>query len=102
MIVTDDAELAARCRSLRNLCFEPARRFLHQELGTNARMTNLQAALGLAQVERMPEILDRKRSMGRAYEARLSGHRSIELQVQREWARGVYWVFRFVLADDVP
>ena len=50
----------------------------------------------------MPEIVERKRRMGRAYEARLAGVTSIELQVQREWARGVYWVFGLVLADDVP
>lgn len=102
MIVTADAARAERCRSLRNLCFQAGRRFLHEELGTNARMTNLQAALGLAQVERMAEIIERKRWMGRAYEERLAGLGPIELQVQREWARGVYWVFGFVLADDVP
>ena len=51
MIVTDDDALAARCRSLRNLCFRPPRRFAHEELGWNLRMTNLQAALGIAQLE---------------------------------------------------
>ena len=48
MIVTDDDALADRCRSLRNLCFKPEQRFLHDELGWNFRMSNLQAALGLA------------------------------------------------------
>jgi perosamine synthetase len=102
MIVTDDARLAARCRELRNLCFQPKRRFFHEELGTNARMTNLQAAIGVSQVERMPRILERKRWMGRAYEERLRDVAAIELQVQEDWARGVYWVFGMVLADDVP
>lgn len=102
MIVTSDVQLAARCRSLRNLCFQSGRRFVHDELGTNARMTNLQAAIGVSQVERMPEILERKRRMGRAYEERLGGLSSIELQVQEPWARGVYWVFGLVLADHVP
>src|SRR5438105_13507940 len=51
MIVTDDSELAERCRSLRNLCFQAKRRFVHEELGWNLRFTNLQAALGLAQLE---------------------------------------------------
>src|SRR6185312_1102755 len=48
MLVTDDDELAERCRSLRNLCFQPGRRFIHEELGWNLRMSNLQAAVGVA------------------------------------------------------
>jgi perosamine synthetase len=102
MIVTSDAALAARCRSLRNLCFQSQRRFVHEELGTNARMTNLQAAIGLSQVERMPEIIERKRRMGRAYRERLADLEMLELQVEQEWARSVYWVFGLVLRDDVP
>jgi hypothetical protein len=50
MLLTDDDRLAERCRSLRNLCFQPEKRFVHEELGYNFRMTNLQAALGLAQL----------------------------------------------------
>jgi perosamine synthetase len=102
MIVTSDAALAERCRALRNLCFQPKRRFVHEELGTNARMTNLQAAIGLGQVERMDEIVARKRNIGHAYEARLRDVAGVELQVQEPWARGVYWVFGLVLAGDVP
>src|SRR4029077_10879234 len=48
MVVVDDPALAERCRALRNLCFKKERRFVHDELGWNMRMTNLQAALGLA------------------------------------------------------
>src|SRR6185437_15595635 len=57
MIVTDDEALAARCRSLRNLCFRPGQRFVHDELGWNFRMTNLQAAVGVAQLERLDEFV---------------------------------------------
>jgi perosamine synthetase len=46
MIVTDNEELAERCRSLGNLCFQPQKRFVHEELGWNFRFTNLQAAVG--------------------------------------------------------
>lgn len=102
MIVTSDPMLAARCRSLRNLGFQSQRRFVHEVLGTNARMTNLQAAIGVSQVERMAEIVERKRWMGRAYEMRLGGLDTIELQVQEVWSRSVYWVFGLVLADHVP
>ena len=50
MIVTDDPVIAERCRSLRNLCFKPEQRFVHEELGWNFRMTALQAAVGVAQL----------------------------------------------------
>jgi perosamine synthetase len=50
MVLTDDVELADKARSLRNLCFQPGRRFYHDELGFNFRITNLQAALGLSQL----------------------------------------------------
>jgi perosamine synthetase len=53
MILTDDDKLAETCRSLRNLCFQPHQRFVHERLGWNLRMTNMQAAVGLAQLERL-------------------------------------------------
>src|SRR5580765_2438022 len=55
MVLTDDDRLAERCRSLRNLCFQPGRRFVHEELGWNFRLTNMQAALGVAQLERLDD-----------------------------------------------
>ncbi len=61
MLVTDDEQLAMDCRSLRNLCFQPKKRFVHERLGWNYRMTNLQAALGLAQLERLDEFVQSTR-----------------------------------------
>ena len=60
MILTDNDQLALTCRSLRNLCFQPQQRFVHERLGWNMRMTNLQAALGVAQLERLDEFVVRK------------------------------------------
>ena len=71
MVVTDDAKLAERARSLRNLAFRRDQRFLHTELGYNFRMTNLQAAIGLAQVERIDDHVTRKRRMAELYGERL-------------------------------
>ncbi len=93
MVLTDDEQLAQRLRFLRNLAFEPGRRFLHRELGFNFRLTNLQAAIGLAQVERIDETVARKREIGMRYEAGLGGLAGIRLQTQRGWARSVYWMF---------
>lgn len=103
MIVTDDSRLADRCRSLRNLCFQPQKRFVHEELGWNLRMTNLQAALGLAQLERLDEFVERKRQMGRDYTQRLSGTPGLELPLPAtEYANNIYWVYGLVLQDEVP
>jgi perosamine synthetase len=103
MIVTDDVALAERCRSLRNLCFQPQKRFIHEELGFNLRFTNLQAALGLAQLERLDEFVSRKRSMGARYTELLADMNQIELPLQAtDYARNIYWIYGVVLKDDVP
>lgn len=100
MVLTDDENLAEKARSLRNLCFQPNRRFYHEELGFNFRLTNLQAALGVAQLERMAEIIERKRWMGSEYDRRLRGIKSLQLPVEESWAKNVYWMYGTVLSED--
>jgi len=103
MVLTDDSCLAERCRFLRNLCFKPERRFVHDELGYNFRMTNIQAALGLAQLERLGEFVARKRAMGRRYTELLAGTPGLELPMAKTpYADNIYWVYGIVLADSVP
>jgi perosamine synthetase len=103
MIVTDDDHLAQKCRSLRNLCFQPQRRFVHEELGWNLRFTNLQAAVGLAQLERLDEFVLRKRNMGKLYTELLVDIPAIELPLAKtDYADNIYWVYGLVLKEDVP
>jgi perosamine synthetase len=103
MIVTDDQRLSDRLRGLRNLCFQPSRRFVHEELGWNLRMTSLQAALGVAQLERLTTSVSRKRAMGRHYNELLAGTPGIELPpTATEYAQSVYWVYGLILQDQVP
>ncbi len=103
MVLTDDDSLAARCRSLRNLCFQSQKRFVHEELGYNFRMTNLQAALGVAQLERLEEFVVRKRRMGQIYTERLLRVEGLELMpLATDYAENIYWVFGIVLKDEVP
>jgi perosamine synthetase len=103
MIVTDDQQLAERCRSLRNLCFIPERRFVHEELGWNFRMTNMQAALGLAQLEQLDEFVKKKRRMGTIYTERLKDIRGLQLPKRAtDYAENIYWVYGIVLHDEVP
>ncbi|RZF24866.1 DegT/DnrJ/EryC1/StrS family aminotransferase [Paraburkholderia sp. UYCP14C] len=103
MIVCDDDELAARARSLRNLCFKTERRFVHEELGWNYRMSSLQAAVGLAQFENLDAHVTRKRDLGRRYEGLLRGVPGIELApVALPYAENIYWVFGVMLDDSLP
>jgi perosamine synthetase len=97
MALTNDAAIAERMRSQRNLCFRPERRFYHTELGNNFRLTNLQAAVGVAQIERIDEIVARKRRMGNRYTAQLEGLARLQLPVEQPWARAVYWMYAVVL-----
>jgi perosamine synthetase len=102
MIVTDDDQLAERCRSLRNLCFLPGKRFVHEELGWNFRMTNLQAALGVAQLEQLDRNLARKREIGRRYDELLTGVPGLQLPLPRtDYAENLYWVYGVVLDDEI-
>lgn len=102
MILTDDECLAERCRSLRNLCFQAKKRFVHEELGWNFRMSNLQAAVGFAQLERLDGFVARKRRMGAAYTELLSDMPSLQLPVAKtDYAENIYWVYGLVLGDDL-
>ena len=103
MILTSDDGIAERCAGYRNLCFVPPRRFVHEDLGWNYRMCNLQAALGLAQLEKLDRALEIKRWMGGLYQDLLRDVAGIQLPRDRTpWAENGYWVFGVVLNDDVP
>ena len=99
MVVTDDEALAERLRSIRNLGFNSRRRFHHEELGFNFRLTNIQAALGVAQLERMDEIVQRKREVAALYSAALAGVDGLTLPPEEPWARSVFWMYGVVLDE---
>jgi len=101
MIVTDSDELMKRCRDLRNLCFRNDQRFVHYNLGWNMRMTNLQAAIGLAQLERLDEFIMIKKNMGKLYTHLLSSIGCLQLPVpSTEYASNHYWVYGVVIDPD--
>jgi perosamine synthetase len=100
MIVTDSDELAQQCRDLRNLCFQSKNRFVHERLGWNMRMTNMQAAIGLAQLERLDEFIVIKRNMGSYYQELLGDINCIQLPIEKSsYAENIYWVFGIVLNE---
>jgi perosamine synthetase len=100
MVLTNNSSYAEKLRGLRNLCFQPQRRFYHTELGFNFRLTNMQAAIGLAQTERIDAIVARKRWMGEAYTEQLQNIPGLQLPVEESWARQVYWMYGVVLDES--
>ena len=100
MLLTNSDAYADRARKLRNLCFEPGRRFVHNELGFNYRLTNMQAAIGLAQVEKIDSLVKRKIEIGRYYLAALKVVADIQLPVERQWAKNVFWMFGLILDES--
>lgn len=102
MVVTDDEELAERCRMLRNLCFRKDIRYVHDEISDNYRFTNLQAAVGLAQLERLDEFVARKRAMGKYYMEQLKDIDGLVLPVEKtDYADNIYWVYGILLDRQV-
>ena len=102
LVAADDPALAETCRSLRNLCFKDPR-FVHDRIGWNMRLTNLQAAVGLAQVERLESLIARKRRMGARYRRLLADLGGVQLPLARtDYAENVYWVYGLVLGDEIP
>lgn len=98
--LTDDSKIAERMRSLRNLCFLPDERFVHYHLGFNFRITNIQAAIGLAQLERIDNLVRKKRWIGSKYKEllkELEDKNIINLPVEKSWAKSTYWMFGIVL-----
>jgi perosamine synthetase len=100
ILLTDDLEVAEKCRLKRNLHFTPERRFVHDEISGNYRLTNLQAAVGLAQLEKLESTIEKKKKLGRLYNEILGG--SEKLQTPLEGTQGYenhYWVYGVVLKD---
>ncbi len=102
MLVCNDGNIAEQCKKMRNLAFEPqGRRFIHHELGWNYRMTNLQAALGVAQLENMEYHIQRKREIGKLYRAHLKNVVGFQLPLEKtNYAENIYWVFGLVADSE--
>jgi perosamine synthetase len=101
MILTNNEEYAEKAKSFRNLCFRKERRFYHTEMGNNFRLTNLQAAIGLAQLERIEELIEKKRWIGKMYTERLKDLEGVQLPIEEPWAKNVYWMYGIVLDENI-
>jgi perosamine synthetase len=97
MIVTNDDTAAERMRLLRDHGMSHERRYWHTVLGYNYRLTSLQAALGVAQMERIDDIIAAKLRIAQQYRAGLSGIPGITLPACAPWARNVYWLYSILV-----
>jgi len=101
VVVTDDPIIEERCRQYRNLCFNDEKRFWHHELGWNYRMTAMQAALALSQLQRVEELVSTKRAMGERYRSALAELREFATAPeQTSYCSNIYWVFGLVVKPN--
>ena len=99
MVVTRDAELARKVRLLKGQGMDPRRRYWFPVTGYNYRMTHIEAAIGLAQLEKVDWHLSRRREIAAAYQRGLRDCLPLELAPEKEWAHNVFWIYSVVLAD---
>ena len=102
ILTTDDDLLNEKVRFLRDHAMSPEKRYWHTEIGFNYRMTNLQAALGVAQMERIEEFIARKRWIAGLYRQGLQDISTLEFSPEAPWATSVYWMASILLKDNFP
>lgn len=100
MVTTNDEAIAARARELRDLSFSAERHFWHRSVAFNYRMSNVQAAIGLAQTERLAELVERRRENRRRYVEALSGIAGLGLPAERPDVRNVFWMFAITVGEE--
>jgi perosamine synthetase len=100
MMVTNDEKLAEKARRLKDQAYSKDRRFLHTDIGFNYRMTNIQAAIGLAQLEKIDELVGRRRKNARLYSELLREVEGIRLPTEKEWAKNIYWMYCILVEDE--
>jgi perosamine synthetase len=101
IVLTNDEAIAEKVKLIRNLYFKPERRFVHDELGGNYRITNLQAAVGLAQLEKLEMTIKRKKHLGELYNQYLSDIEALQLPLsKKDGYENHYWVYGVVLKND--
>ena len=102
MLVTNDDQLARHARILKDLAHSEKKRFWHEEIGYNYRMTNLQAAVGLGQLEHIDEFIQKKQWMADRYRQNLKEIKGLRLPITKKNALNVYWMYGVLVEDEFP
>jgi perosamine synthetase len=97
MLVTNNKKIAEKAMSLKSLAFGKKNKFMHQDIGFGYRMSNIQAALGYAQLERIENIISKKRKIAQFYNQYLKSIPGLQLPVEKSYAKNVYWMYHVVL-----
>lgn len=97
-VTTNDPEIARKARNLKALAFGSTNKFMHEDIGYNYRMTNLQAAVGCGQMQIADWLVERRREIARFYTGALQRYSAhLALPVEKPYAKSVYWMYHIVL-----
>jgi perosamine synthetase len=101
-VVTNNKGIAEKCRVLRDMAFsrDMSKKFLHESIGFNYRMTNMQAALGSSQLKRIEKFIETRRNNAKVYNSFLRDVKGIELPPEAEWAKNVFWMYSILVRPD--
>ncbi len=102
MVTTNDPALDAEVRRLKNHGMDPKRKYWFETVGFNYRLTNVAAAIGLAQLERIDWHLEQRRQIAAWYQELLAGIPGVSSQPELSWARHVWWLFTIQLDESIP
>ena len=100
MLTTNNVELADKARSLKSLAFGTSNKFMHQDVGFNYRLTNLQAAIGCAQLDKIDRVIEGKRKIAHFYNESLKNIPGLQLPVEKTYAKNVYWMYHVILHEE--
>lgn len=100
MICTDNKNYYEKCKYLRNICFNNERRFKHFDLGYNARFTNIQSAVGIAQLEQIKKFIKKKINIGNLYNSKIRANNSFIKPLQKKnKIQNIYWVYGLIIKN---
>lgn len=100
MIVTNDPVLASRAKYLSTQAKDDPVEYVHKEIGFNYRLSNVQAAMGCAQLELLPDFIQMKRSIAAAYAKAFAGLPGVTMMPEAGWARSIFWLNTVLIAED--
>jgi perosamine synthetase len=100
MIVTDNPEWVVKAQMLRDHGMSKEIKYWHPILGYNFRMTNIQAALGLGQMNKIEMIIDQKRRIAQMYSRGLEGVKGVDLPPEETWGKNVFWLYSILIRPE--
>ncbi len=101
MVTTNNDEIASEARKLKDLYHSPRKRFIHEKIGFNYRMTNLQAALGCGELKNLPKYIAIKKRMAQLYDEGLTGIKGIKTPITKKDVSNVYWMYAIRINKDI-